>query len=154
MGKRIIIFLSCFFIFQFTSSIEVPSGLFVQDGCCAEAPAGKPDVAANFTQKDKADLNEWDFGQVKQGLILKHDFVLKNQTNDILEINSIHTSCGCTVSESEKKSLLPQDSTNIKVTFDSHGYLGPVKQFVYVNTNNADLGIIRFIVKAQVVKED
>ena len=100
-----------------------------------------------------SDPNEWDFGQVKQGVILKHDFVLKNQTNDILEIDSIHTSCGCTVSQSEKKSLLPQASTNIKVTFNSHGYSGPVKQFVYVNTNNADVGIIRFIIKAEVVKD-
>ena len=58
-----------------------------------------------------ADPNEWDFGQVKQGVILKHDFVLKNQTNDILEIDSIHTSCGCTVSQSEKKSLLPQETS-------------------------------------------
>jgi hypothetical protein len=125
MRKWIILFLLSFFIFQFA-----------------------------YAENVKADANEWDFGKVKQGAILKHDFVLKNQTKDILEINNIHTSCGCTASKSDKKSLSPQESTAIKVTFNSQGYLGQVQQFVYVNTNNADLAIIKFTIKAFVVKED
>ncbi|MCX5694089.1 MAG: DUF1573 domain-containing protein [Candidatus Omnitrophica bacterium] len=107
----------------------------------------------SFAQEEKVDTNEWDFGVVKQGDVLKHDFILKNETNDILEINSIHTSCGCTVSQSDKKSLMPQESTVIKVSFNSRGYLGEVKQFVYVNTDNTDLAIIKFTIKAQVVKD-
>lgn len=124
MRKWIILFLLGFFIFQ---------------------------VA--YAEKEQVDPNEWDFGTVQQGVILKHDFVLKNQATDSLKINNINTSCGCTASESEKKSLLPQESTVIKVTFNSQGYLGPVQQFVYVNTDNADLAIIKFTIKAQVVKE-
>ncbi|MDD5129664.1 MAG: DUF1573 domain-containing protein [Candidatus Omnitrophica bacterium] len=104
--------------------------------------------------QERAGINEWDFGVVKQGAVLKHDFILKNETNDILAINSIHTSCGCTASQSDKRSLMPQESTAIKVTFNSHGYSGQVKQFVYVNTDNADQAIIRFTVKANVIKED
>ncbi|MCX5668934.1 MAG: DUF1573 domain-containing protein [Candidatus Omnitrophica bacterium] len=125
MRKGIILFLLGFFIFQFAHA----------------------EVA-------KIDPQEWDFGQVKQGAILKHDFILKNETNDILGINNIHTSCGCTASESDKKSLMPQESTTIKVTFNSKGYLGSVQQFVYVNTDNTDLAIIKFTIKAQVAKED
>ena len=125
MRKKIGLLLLCFFISQFA---------------CAK--------------EETVDPNQWDFGQVKQGVILKHDFELKNQTNDILEINNIHTSCGCTASESDKKSLMPQESTAIKVTFNSAGYSGPVQQFIYVNTDNADLAIIKFTIRAQVVKED
>ena len=125
MRKGIILFLLSFFVFQFA-----------------------------YAEEAKVDPHEWDFGQVKQGAILKHDFILKNETNDILGISNIHTSCGCTVSESDKKSLMPQESTTIKVTFNSKGYLGPVQQFVYVNTDNADLAIIKFTIKAQVAKED
>ena len=123
MRKGTILFLMGFFIFQFAYALN-----------------------------EKVDPLEWDFGQVKQGTILKHNFILKNQTNDILEINNIHTSCGCTASEADKKSLMPQESTVIKVTFNSKGYSGPVTQFVYVNTDNADMAIIKFIIKAQVVK--
>jgi hypothetical protein len=105
-----------------------------------------------FAQDEKVDPNGWDFGQVKQGELLKHDFILKNETKNVLGINSIHTSCGCTASKSDKKSLLPQESTKITVNFNSKGYLGPVKQFVYVNTDNTDMEIVKFSIKAQIVK--
>ncbi|MCX5699398.1 MAG: DUF1573 domain-containing protein [Candidatus Omnitrophica bacterium] len=135
MRKAIILSLLGLLIFQFAST-EVRTGLSIKAGYCAE--------------KEKTDPNQWDFGQIKQGAVLKHDFILKNETNNILGINSIHTSCGCTVSESAKKSLLPQESTTVTVTFKSEGYLGPVTQFVYVNTDNPNLEIIKFTIKAQV----
>jgi hypothetical protein len=106
-----------------------------------------------YAQNEKTDPNTWDFGQVKQGVISKHDFMLKNETSSVLNINSIHTSCGCTVSESAKKSLMPQESTAITVTFNSRGYSGMAQQFVYVDTDNPDLSIIKFTIKAQVLKE-
>jgi hypothetical protein len=106
-----------------------------------------------WAKEEKVDPNQWDFGKVKPGAVLKHDFILKNETNDILGINNIHTSCGCTASESAKKSLMPQESTTITVSFNSKGYSGPVTQFVYVHTDNADLSIIKFTIKAEVVKD-
>ncbi len=106
-----------------------------------------------YAEKKEIDPYAWNFGRVKQGEILKHDFVLKNETNDILAINSVNTSCGCTASKADKNSLLPQESTTIKVTFNSKGYSGEVKQYVYVNTDNADMLIIKFTIIAQVVKE-
>ena len=124
MRKGIILFLLSFFMVQFA-----------------------------YAEVEKVDPNEWDFGQVKPGVILKHDFILKNQTKDILKINNVHTSCGCTASEADKKSLLPQESTTITVSFNSKGYVGPVTQFVYVNTDNTDLAIIKFTIKANVVKD-
>lgn len=153
MRKGVILFLLVFFIFQFACT-KVHTGLSVKAGYCAEARAGLSTKAGQYAEKEKVDPNQWDFGKVRQGAVLKHDFILKNETNDILGINNIHTSCGCTVSQADKKSLLPQESTTIKVTFNSQGYLGPVTQFVYVHTDNTDLAIIKFIIKAQVVKED
>ena len=138
MCKGIILFLLSFLVFQF-ADLAVYTGFSHKSECCA--------------QEDKVDSHEWDFGQIKQGEILNHDFILKNETNNILTINNIHTSCGCTASESAKKSLMPQESTTIIVSFNSKGYLGAVTQFVYVNTDNADLAIIKFTIKAQVVKE-
>jgi hypothetical protein len=114
-------------------------GFFIYSGCLQ-------------AQTENNNPLEWDFGRVKQGEVLKHDFQLKNETNDILEINSIHTSCGCTASQAGKKSLTPQESTTISVTFNSKGYWGAVEQFVYVNTDNADQAIIKFTIKAYVTK--
>jgi len=99
------------------------------------------------------DPNEWDFGKVKQGEVLKHDFVFRNMTADTVNITGINTSCGCTASESGKKSLKPGESTMINVSFNSKGYVGQVSQFVYVNTDNANLAVTKFVIKADIVKE-
>ncbi len=102
----------------------------------------------------KPDPYQWDFGQVKEGAILKHGFLLKNESHDILEIANIHTSCGCIAAQAEKKSLLPQGSTTITVTLDTKGYAGKtIKQFVYVHTDSADFSIVKYTVTAEAVKE-
>lgn len=97
-------------------------------------------------------VNEWDFGKVKEGVVVKHDFTFKNETPGILKITGINTSCGCTASQAGKQSLAPGEATTINVAFNSKGYSGAVKQFVYVNTDNAGLAVIRFVVKAEVEK--
>ncbi len=98
------------------------------------------------------DAYTWDFGRARQGEILKHDFLLKNDSDKVLNIKSIDTSCGCTVSKTKKSALLPQEATLIEVNFDSKGYLGPVQQVVYVNTDSLDMPVIRYIIKAEVIK--
>jgi len=105
-----------------------------------------------FAENKPADPNLWDFGTVKAGQVLSHEFTLKNESKKQLNIKNVGTSCGCTVSEAGKKVLLPGESTIIKVKFDSRGYSGEVKQHVYVNTDNLDNSLIRFVIKANVVK--
>lgn len=117
-----------------------------QAGCLARDKQNKID------EKQIDELYSWDFGRVKEGEVLRHDFLLKNESKEILKIKDVGTSCGCTVSEAEKKALLPGEETVIKVQFESSGYSGPVEQSIYVHTNNLDNPIIRFIIKAYVVK--
>ncbi len=95
----------------------------------------------------------WDFGRVKEGMILKHDFILKNESKNVLNIKDVNTSCGCTVSSIDKKILLPGESTFIEVKFNTKGYSGPTQQFIYVNTDSLDNPILRFIIKAEVLKQ-
>ena len=126
MRKRIILFLLVFPMFQFA-----------------------------YGESEKtvtSDPNEWDFGKIKQGVVVKHDFQFENITSNVLKITGINTSCGCTVSQTAKKSLLPGESTAINVSFNSKGYAGQIKQFIYVNTDNADLPVVRFVIKAEVLK--
>jgi len=103
-------------------------------------------------QDNIADPNLWDFGQAKASQVLKHDFLFKNETKNVLNITSVNTSCGCTASQPEKKSLKPGETTKINVSFNPHGYLGQVQQFVYVNTDNADAAVARFTIKAEIIK--
>lgn len=118
-----------------------------QIGCFAQQA-----VSVASKEQGLKDPNSWDFGQVKEGEVLRHEFLLKNETAKTLNIKEIHTSCGCTASEVKKKTLLPQESTLIEVKFDSKGYSGQTQQFIYVHTDSLDNPIIRYIIKAEVVK--
>jgi len=100
----------------------------------------------------KSDPYNWDFGQVKQGEILKHDFVFKNESQKTLNIKEVTTSCGCTASAVKNKTLLPGEDTTIEVKFNSKGYVGSVQQFVYVHTDSLDKPIVKYIIKANVVQ--
>lgn len=100
----------------------------------------------------KPDPYTWDFGKIKQAEVASHSFTLKNESSKTLNIKAVNTSCGCTASEVKKKILLPLESTEVEVKFNSKGYSGAVQQFVYVNTDNIDKPVIRFIIKADVTK--
>lgn len=107
-------------------------------------------------QVDEEDLSldpyTWDFGNVSPEDVLQHTFILTNESSVVLNIKQVNTSCGCTASEVKKKQLQPGESTDINVTFKAKGYKGAVQQFVYVNTDSLDNPVIRYIIKANVVK--
>ncbi len=103
-------------------------------------------------ETESIDPYSWDFGQVKEGEVLKHNFILKNESEKTLTIKDVNTSCGCTASKVEKKILLPGQSATLEVQFNSKGYSGPVQQYVYVHTDSLDKPIIKFIIKADVIK--
>ncbi len=119
--------------------------LFLSTAC---AQTEKNAAQEESTQDPKV----WDFGRIEEGQVLKHNFIIQNDSDRVLNIKETNTSCGCTVSEIEKKTLAPQESTKVNVEFKSKGYSGKVQQFIYVNTDSVDEPIIRFVIKAEVVK--
>jgi uncharacterized cupredoxin-like copper-binding protein len=121
--------------------------------CAVTSRSLAQDTAVTAKEKDSQDKYTWDFGYVRQGQILKHDFILKNDSNKPLVIKSVNTSCGCTASKAKKEKLSPGETTDIEVSFKSKGYSGEVTQYIYVYTDNLDNQIIRFIIKANVVKQ-
>jgi hypothetical protein len=92
-----------------------------------------------------------DFGLVKAGEVVRHSFVIQNNSQRVLKIKNVSTSCGCAVSEVKSKSLNPGESTFVDVKFNSEGYSGMVQQFVYVSTDSLDESLIKFIIKANVI---
>ncbi len=95
----------------------------------------------------------WDFGRVEEGAVLKHNFVLKNESKKNLTIIDMNTSCGCTASKVKKKTLLPAEETLIAVRFNSKGYSGPVQQYIYVHTDNLTDPVIKFTINANVINK-
>ena len=128
--------------------------LFPLSGCYSQNQSVadfKPSAKAESPLQEKSrDPYVWDFGAVKKGEILKHAFVLKNETRRVLAISGTNTTCGCTVSSVQKNKLLPGESTEIKVEFNTKGYRGQTQQFIFVNTNDTANPVLRFTVKAVV----
>lgn len=77
--------------------------------------------AFSQTKEPKAFIPElvYDFGTVKTGEVVKHSFLIINKGKSNLNINKVSSSCGCTVAEPTKKVLSPNDTSIIKVEFNS-----------------------------------
>ena len=129
----------CYFVFLILV-------FFPGTGCFARA------VKNDAPEKQVQDPFTWDFGKVEQGKVVTHEFILKNESKKILKITSLNTSCGCTASKIKKFSLAPGESTVLEVKFNSKGYAGAVQQYIYVNTDDPDNPVVRFIIKADVLK--
>jgi Protein of unknown function (DUF1573) len=64
---------------------------------------------------------EHNFGNIKQGESVTHEFRFKNTGKEPLIINNAVGSCGCTVPEWPKEPIAPGREGIIKVTFNSAG---------------------------------
>jgi hypothetical protein len=78
----------------------------------------------------------WDFGKIKQGQDLTHEFVFKNDGDSVLNINNVDTSCGCTAALVSEKKIDPGKTGRIKVTFNSRGYAGEVTKYIYIDSDD------------------
>ncbi len=98
------------------------------------------------------DPNSWNFGKVKAGDVVEHQFTLKNEGKEPLNILTWSTSCGCTLSDVPKRNLQPGESTPVNVKFNSARYSGEVQQFIYVNTDDKVNSVVKYKVSATVTK--
>ena len=79
-----------------------------------------------------------DFGDINEGEIVKHIYVISNNGGDLLKILDVRASCGCTAAKPEKSELQPGESTNLLVSFNSKGRKGPQNKNVTFVTNDPD----------------
>ncbi len=107
------------------------------------------------TKEPKAFIPElnYDFGTVKTGEVVKHSFLIINKGKANLNINKVSSSCGCTVAEPTKKVLLPNDTSIIKIEFNSKNRSGFQKKIISVSTNDLNNSSIQFTIQGNVSKE-
>jgi hypothetical protein len=96
---------------------------------------------------------EYDFGEIDEGVKVAHEFVVMNDGAGVLEIQRVKASCGCTAVKPDKNKLNPGDSTKIKVTFDSSRRKGKQKKYVYVFSNDKVNPQLRLMFKANIKKK-
>ena len=91
-----------------------------------------------------------DFESVTQGEVVDHFFEFQNGGNNVLIIENIITSCGCTASEWTKEPIRPGQRGCIKVTFDSTGKIGHQRKIITI-LSNAESEKTELIVEAFVL---
>ena len=79
--------------------------------------------------------NNFDFGKVKQGAKVTHEFNFINNGTDPLVITNATASCGCTIPDYPKEPVLPGKSGKIKVVFDTAGKTGMQNKIVSITSN-------------------
>lgn len=78
---------------------------------------------------------EHDFGIVEAGENIGCFFTYTNSGSGNLVINSVSTSCGCTIPKYDKKPLAPGESGTLEVIFNTSGYDGVQSKTVTIHSN-------------------
>jgi len=112
-------------------------GLFLGFATANAQDAPKPATAQeNKNQAEfKFDVEEYNFGTIKQGESVTYEFKFTNTGKEPLIITEAHGSCGCTVPEYPKEPIKKGQKATIKVTFNSAGKLSLQDKTVTITSN-------------------
>lgn len=86
--------------------------------------------------KIRVDQLEHDFGEIIQGAVVKHTFIIKNEGDSPLEINA-RPSCGC-VTPYFDKVIEPGKEGRIEAELRSAGFRGAQVKTIQVTSNDPD----------------
>lgn len=81
------------------------------------------------------DHTTYDFGEVVQGVEVKHVFTFINTGKSPLVLASVEPGCGCTATEWSREPISPGEEGRISVVFDSEGRSGDQKKVISVKAN-------------------
>jgi len=93
----------------------------------------------------------FDFGTVKEGVVVDHAFKFKNTGKAPVILAQVSASCGCTTPSYTKEPILPGKEGEVKVSFDSHGQVG-VQQKIITISSNAENNVTTIQLKGTVEK--
>jgi Protein of unknown function (DUF1573) len=87
------------------------------------------------TKMDFGGKERFEFGTIKEGDKVTHDFEFKNTGDQPLIITTCKASCGCTVPQWTKAPILPQQTDKIHVVFDSKHKNGEQLKAITITAN-------------------
>jgi len=97
--------------------------------------AAKKKAARKKRAKVKFENTSHQFGNIKQGEVIKHDFKFKNTGTAPLVIKKVDVSCGCTFPSYPFMPIEPGKEGTIGITYDSKNKVGRQKPTITVVTN-------------------
>ena len=94
-----------------------------------------------------------DFGEVVQGNKITETFRFRNAGDEVLEISSLRSSCGCTAALLTSRRLAPGAMGELTLTFNSSGFRGSVQKRVTFSTNDPAHPSVGFALQGKVTPE-
>lgn len=94
----------------------------------------------------------YDFGRIKAGEPVKHNFVFTNTGDALLTINSVNPGCGCTTIAEWTKQVEPGKTGTIPIQFNTAGYNSPVAKTPSITCNVKAQPTVMLTLKGTVYK--
>lgn len=110
------------------------------------APDSKSPAAEVLTLKQTS----FDFGKIPQGRPVTHHFEVTNTGTEVLRLDNVQASCGCTTPEWSREPIQPGASTTLKVGYNaaSEGPFNKTVTIVYNNNQTKTIVISGTVYKA------
>lgn len=93
----------------------------------------------------------FDYGTITKGADGNHTFTFTNTGNSSLIIESVKSSCGCTVPKKPEAPIVPGASGSIQVRYDTQR-LGVFRKTITVTTNAGTNSVVALKIKGTVVE--
>jgi hypothetical protein len=77
-----------------------------------------------------------DFGDVEEGKVVSVKFDIKNSGNDLLKIENVKTTCGCTAALLSSKTIKPGETGDLKIDLDTANREGKLTRTVTIISND------------------
>ena len=90
-----------------------------------------------------------EFGTIRKGDVLVHEFGIRNEGSADLELTSVRPACGCTVVEYQRV-IMPGEVGKVKAVVKTDAFSGPINKTIAVFTNDPDNPKLKLAVKADV----
>ncbi len=124
--KKTILLAACSVFFAFAANAQAEK---------TAAPAPAPAAAPASTAEMTFEVEEYNFGTIKQGEVVTREFTFTNSGKEDLIITNAQGSCGCTVPQWPKEAVKKGAKNVIKVTFNSAGKMGLQDKTVTITSN-------------------
>lgn len=123
------------------SLLIVSAALFTSTNLKAQANAEKAHI--HFKHE------KYNYGEIEQNSNGRHVFTFTNTGKEPLIINNVRSSCGCTVAKKPTEPIMPGESSEIKVKYNTH-IIGNFRKTITVRSN-ADNGVVVLQISGKVV---
>jgi hypothetical protein len=95
----------------------------------------------------------YNFQTTTQGTTIVHSFAFRNTGNEPATIERVSSSCGCTVANVSERVVRPGKSGEIKASFDTSDFSGPVTKEIFVSLSGSKNQPYTLLMKGIVTEE-